>query len=544
MKRCKKTLPDGTIVSNNARPMKWGDTNISISTGLTRQQYIDRKKAELSRIENNAPWEYINKFTRVRSATEALACLASDHFDSEGVVGISDLHHSLTLDIPVEIADEADARRWKIAEGDPFKVLSQFHALSGKKSDDSPSHNWPTEIGSITMGGIWCFFWQDGILAHSRYSSMATIVSAESCHSTTVRLETMKQMSDLTNLKQLVFWSNQVACWICIPEHTSGCGYDWVFESSVCGLLGHMSIYCLHGISEIINGKPQAVPFEISTLTKIFLEDIDPSNYSINLDTWELNCYSGHVLTTPEIHDKYCEIANDRFAAKLEDARIKNQLHKFANPKYVQQIRNEIAKEEKIYVNNPNPYNWRYNLSTDYFHAFDAYIFHLLVSMGMSIHIVNRMENKASIDCIASMGIKFVSKSYEKYISSNKNRSLKKEWNLTSNGHGYKLICAQIGFAQNEAAWAEHAKIEEALDDVDLNAIINGEFANVDMSLFIGTLKLAAQYTAHKFLRRGWSGIVRSTTNDELIAYTKYNWRKGFNILRKFSEESVELVLI
>lgn len=536
-------LPDGDIVTSQATPIKWGNSNIAISTGLTRQQFIDRKQAELTRIASNAPWQYVNKFTRVRNAIEALQMLASDHYDSSCVAGITALHHSLTGEIPVNIADECNATQWDIAEGDPFKVLSNFHAFSGKKSDDSPSQNWPTEVNSITIGGIWGFFWKPGMLAHSRYSCVASIISAESCHSLTVRLETMKQMSDLTNLKQLVFWSNVDACWICIPKHTNGCGYDWVFETSVCGVLGHMSTYCLHGISEIINGEPQAIPFEISKLTEIFLADIDPANYDIDLAVWKLNCHSGYVLTTPEIYDRYVEIANEKFSEKLEQARLKKKLHKFTDDKYVQQIRNEIAKTAKIYVNNTSQYTWRYNLSTDYFHAFDAYIFHLVQILGLTIHVVNRFAPQDSISCIQGMHINFVTKSYEKYIANNHNRSIKKDWNFTSNGHGYKMICAQIGFAQNEAAWKEHHKIDNALENVSVDDIINGEYADIDMSLFIGTLKLAAQYTAHKFLRRGWSGIVRSTTTSQSIQDTKYYWRKGFNILRKFGEEAVKCLI-
>lgn len=532
--------------TGRAQPMTWGDTNVQISTGLTRQQYIERQQQCYDRLEKECKWTQVNKSSRVRNACEALALLASDHFDSPRVIGLSTMHHSLVDKSEITQADEPN--EWGIREGEPFIVMDSSHSRSGYKSDDGNMANWPMVVENVSLGGIWGFFFTDGLLAHSRYSSMATIISGEGCHSSLVKRESRKQMSDLSLLEKLVFWSNIHQCWMCL-RHSNKCCFDWVFESAVSGLMGHSGNHCLHGITQMFEGNPYAIPFNIGLLKKIFLEDIDPSNYNIDYEEWRTNKKSGFVLTTPEIHDYEKNLFYEKYLEKLQEAQSQKKLHLFNNAEYRRKICCEIANSESICVVEHNPYPWRYNLSTDYFHCFCSYNLYQLKVLGLEMHSVNKFSMEDSTTCIKDMGIKFVTKSYEKYLTNNRSANLDKDWNFTSNGHGYKMICSQLGFAQTEAGWVEHKNLETKLSDISVANVIEGDYANVDLSLFLPTLKLAAQYCAHKWLRRAWGGIWSSTTEvgidgslSESVKEIKHNFRKGFNMLITFSQETVCLI--
>ena len=133
--------------------------------------------------------------------------LAKDHFDSRRTITVSNMHHSMINVNDIKIADEDCINTWGIEPGEPFVDLKR-DCRSGYKGDDASMLNWPTSSSSVSLGGIWGFFWRDGLLSHSRYSNISTIISGEGCHSQTVREESLKQMSDLWNLNKLVFWSD------------------------------------------------------------------------------------------------------------------------------------------------------------------------------------------------------------------------------------------------------------------------------------------------------------------------------------------------
>lgn len=410
--------------------------------------------------------------------------------------------------------------------------------------------NWKTDVESISMGGIWLFNYRDGLLAHSRYSNIISLISGEGCHSVTVRAECLKQISDLWFLKRLVFWSNKLQCWIC-QKHISKCCFDWVFECSIMGLMAHGGYHPFHGLTEIFKGETLAVPFNHKYLKYIFEQDMDPRNYNIDYQQWQRDRKSGFVLTTPEIHDHEQAIADEEFGNKLNEIVEKNNLDILTNKKKLQQIRCDIAKQNSICVVNDSPYYWGYNIGTDYFHCFNSYILYQIKTLGIRLNCICKFDRKKSLKCIKDMDISFVTNSYDKYLDGNRNGSLTKDWSFTSNGHGFKLICDNISYAWCEAGWQEYYKIDKQLEDIDIEDIINGNNVNIDMSLLIQTLKLGASYTAHKYLRRAWAGIWSSTTdkcnNNELspqIQAIKDNFRKGFSILLHFVEESVCLIFI
>ena len=530
---------DGRRVSK-----RWGDTDAIVSTGLTRTEYEQCRKEEIDRINQYSPWKQISQTTRVRDAPSALALLAMDHFDSIRVVGTSNMCHSMIDNNDKLIADSRDAMQWDIVEGEPFMEI-QKDCRSGYKGDDADMQNWPTEADSISLCGVWGFFWRAGLLAHSRYSNIVTLISGEGCHSPIVKKEAMKQMTDLCNLKKLVFWSNMAQCWICM-YHRTKCCFDWPFECSVTGLLNHGGIHPFHGLKEIDNGVPLAIPFNYKLMKHIFKCDIDPRNYNINFREWQTSKKSGYVLTTPEIHWYEQQIAKTQWLKCIRDARAKNDLEKFNDIHKCQEMKRAICAQESICVVDVSRYKWRYNLCTDFFHCFNSYMLYHIKTLGMRMHCLCHYDRSESIACIQEMRLPFVTKSYKKYIDNNRGGKIEKDWCFNSNGHGYKLICEFINESWCEAAWIEHDIIEDSLDDYSLEEINTNANVNIDISLFIPTLKYAACYVAHKYLRRAWGGIWSSTTSTsqdgELsneVKEIKHNWRKGFNILMTFVEETV-----
>ena len=78
---------------------------------------------------------------------------------------------------------------------------------------------------------------QTRLLAHSRYSNICTLTNGEGVHSLLVRDAMLKQMSDLSQRENIVFWSKKNGCWICIP-HKHCAGFEWPFECTIGGFLG------------------------------------------------------------------------------------------------------------------------------------------------------------------------------------------------------------------------------------------------------------------------------------------------------------------
>ena len=130
-----------------------------------------------------------------------------------------------------------------------------------------------------------------------------------------------------------------------------------------------------------------------------------------------------------------------------------------------------------------------------------------------------------------------------------------KAWGFNSNGHCLKIICDNLYFAFNELAWIAHSKLEKILQEtgVTVNDIINSDIkdVNLDMSIFIPTLKIASQYVAHKNLRRAFSKFWSSKTEmhdgkhlPPTIKTMKYHLRKGFYNLLHHGPETVSVMSV
>ena len=362
---------EGKIQVSNAKLKKWGNTNAKINVGLTRNELEVWTEKQIDFCRILAEWHNVNKKTRVRRADEAVEMYFYVHFNCRRAWGHSLLHYSQFTSDDITYATIEESNFWGIDIDEPVITIN-MDVLTGYKSDDARFKNWPKVVGSVSVGGVWVFLWKDGKLSHSRFSFVATLISGEGCHSEVVREESLRQMSQLTDLKYIKTWSKEHCCWICVT-HVNDCGFDWPFETAISGLLGHSSDQPFHGITQFIEGEPVAIPLDDKFLDELFIADIPVSNYDIDFNEWTQKKKSGIVLTTPEIYDYFADIAENEFDRKLGAAKTQKAKSKFDDKTYCQRLRCDIAWNESTYVNNKRLFNWQYNVGTDPFHAFGVF---------------------------------------------------------------------------------------------------------------------------------------------------------------------------
>ena len=361
---------NGCLQVARAKRKQWGATKTKMNIGLTRIEFENCKNKLIADCALYAPWSNFAHLSRSRDADAAVDLLAFAHYNSRRFTGYSNYHYTLPKEI--KIADEKNSNEWGIEEGARFKTNND-KCRSGYRGDDSPMANWPKDGESVSVNGISHLNCKDGILAHSRYTNITTLISGLSCHSPEVRKETLFQLNRLYNKKTVVIWDCYDNSWFC-SKHEYKCCMDWPFETTIAGLMGHSGIHRIHGVSQIINGECVAIPFDENLLNKLFEQDISPDNYDIDLQDWRANKKSGFVLTNTDILREHQRIASAEWVNKLKTAHEKGNLKLFDNKEYRQRIRREIARKESIYVVNDELYDWAYNFTTDYFHCFDSYV--------------------------------------------------------------------------------------------------------------------------------------------------------------------------
>ena len=383
----------GQIQVGIAKKRLWGAGNTKMDIGVTRAEFEKEKQRLLAITDKYCPWSNTDYLTRIRDASDSVDFMAESHFNCRRFTGYSDCHFSLiNTDEQMVYSDETDAAKWQIEEEVPFVQLTNPWR-SGYKGDDSPMANWPKDSKSVSVNGIWHFMCKEGILAHSRFTHLATLISGLSCHSDIVRRETLKQLNQLHTKKTVVIWSMIHDCWICMPHIYKSC-YDWPFETCIHGLLGHGGCNPIHGISEIINGQCAAIPYDEEILTQIFKEDISPENYDIDLDRWRRQRKSGVVLTNTAILRNHQQRARRKYTKEIQKSHKNGTLHMFNDKAYRQKIRRKIAKKQSIYVVDDELYEWAYNLTTDFFHCFDAYCHIQLKTLIIETHCCYRWTAK------------------------------------------------------------------------------------------------------------------------------------------------------
>lgn len=528
----------GLACHSKATRLPWGDTNVKINVGLTNKQFKKRKKQETERCANHSSWTKVPESTIVRQASEALTFLISDHWHSKSTFGHSKFNYQSVSVNNLKYATVDDATYWGIDENDPF-----IHVLpllkSGFKADDAPMPNWPTETASKTIGAIFGFFWKNGLLSHSRYSAIVTIISGEGCHSNVVRYEILTQLSDLSKISVIVFWCFNFNCWICI-DHKFLCCFDWPFECSIGGFLGPTSKLPFHGLCQFIDGECLAVNFDESKLKQLFESEIPVSNFDIDFDEWTRESKSGYVLTTTKCIQYQAKRAQKCYINALAKAESDGTIERLCcNGNKLMNLRRKIAHQLCVYTIKNPICEWEYSFITDFFHAFNNYNLYTIKLLGLQTHCIFKNPTNQSKQIFSSIQIPFVLKSFEKYIDSNKSANLDVEWHFTSNGFGYKLICNKINSAINTACWIEHRKLNHYMSINNVNSWSD----IIDMSRLIPTMKFAASYVAHKYLRRGWSILWSSTLKPNSMQQMKFWWRKGFYILLNFIPEVVCLFM-
>ena len=562
---------EGRIHVNRARKQKWGDTKTAIDIGLTRTIFEDAKRSILDEVQSWAPWFDTDYLTIVRRADVGVDVLATKHFNCRRWHGWSDCHYS-TISSEPQITDNNSANKWDLDVGEPF-IPRDDNWQTGYRGDDSPMGNWPKNTKSVSVNGIHHGMAKDGILAHSRYTNLTTLISGLGCHSDHVRQETVYQMHQLYAKRSVVIWSFEHCCWICMPHEYKVC-CDWPFETAIAGLMGHSGCNPIHGISQIVKGECVAIPYDESVLRDIFKQDISPQNYDIDYDQWRRERKTGVVLTNTAILREHQKIAKTKYLEILEKAYQNGTQAKFEKKEYRQKVRRRIAKEESIYVVDDSIYSWAYNLTTDFFHCFDCYVNIQLKTLIVETHccycwssqqvqgIVQAMSLVVGVYipllCIcwfvvACVDIPFVNQSISKQLNKNKSGNINVPFHFTSNGAGYKKICSRLNFAFNEASWIAHEDLVNKLSDLAIEDIIDTPLSqlNIDMSLLVPTMKLAIKYSAHKWMRRGWAGFWASKYTKtpygvvprELVD-AKHYWRKGFNMLQCCAPEMVSFVLV
>lgn len=147
--------------------------------------------------------------------------------------------------------------------------------------------------------------------------------------------------------------------------------------------------------------------------------------------------------------------------------------------------------------------------------------------------------------------IPFVIKAVQKYLDNNKTANIKKHFDFTSNGYGYKRICQRLNIAWCDAAWIAHKYLVTNLQNLTIDEIIDTPASEIqiDMKFLVPTMKLMVKYTAHKYLRRAWRYFWCSNMTVEYEGVLpraaercKYYWRKGFNMLQSVAPEMVSAV--
>ena len=386
-----------------AKPILLGDKGPPLDLGLTRERIEARRKIENDRVESISPLHDNLQLTCWRCPVSGLYLLISDHLNNRRCQGYSNYHWS-NIDVQaIKRASPLLASYWGIKVGDLYFKFEQG-LLVGFKGDDSPMTRWPKECQSITICLLFAFLWKNGRLAHSKYSSIMTLCSGLGCHSHIVRERILWQLQQLSNCKQLSVWCTKYSCWALIQIDFAFCS-DWPFESAIGGLLGHGSKCLLHGITHWNNGKPCSIHFTDEVATNMLLYDMPVQNYDVNFEQWHTQQKSGYTLTNNStfqyMHDNIFEPA---FRNMRQEAACKNKLHLWTH-KYDSKKRASIANKLGIYVNNLKLYDWLYRFKTEWFHAFDNYMNHLVCSLLYDSHCLYKWNNADSRNMISQMSL-------------------------------------------------------------------------------------------------------------------------------------------
>ena len=384
---------DGFVTVGRAIARQWGNTGCKMNGGITRTEYEKRVRKALRKVAQIAQWKTLVEGSRVRNAADGVRLLAQYTFNSRRTSGHSEYNYNSVDTSKIEYASQDKAKEWGMNEDDPFIHFKDWH--TGYGGDDAAMSKWPKEALTISVNGVKGLIYKNGWLAHSRYAHVATLVSSQGCHSTLVRNQTLKQLSQLSKLKKFKIPCETHQCWILMKHDYESC-FDWVYEEAICGYFGHSSTTPLHGITEFIDGQPASVKFDHKVFDHLLLNPISPVNYNIDFDEWQSQHKYGYVLTNTRIYKEMCRIAHYAFVEEYQAIRNKGNEYKFNDAKFVKDLRRDIASKNAIYCVNDEMFEWEYNQSTDLFHAFNKYCFNHVKTLGIESHCSSKYEFKDS----------------------------------------------------------------------------------------------------------------------------------------------------
>ena len=395
---------DGKYHLSRSTKRTWGDSrnSISMDTGPTYETITDIKKDEIKRCNDIAPWHEPYWHTNYRNALEALILLLQDHLDCECVSGYSNYHYKLINDNDIEQATIDDdgndiCEEWNIDEGERYYIWPKTMVI-GLKGDDSKMPKWPLAYNNVAFVFLFAYFWNCG-LAHCKYSSICTLISGLSSKSKRVQRLIQNQCADLFDTNKIAVYSHKKKCYCCYNLKFYWCS-DWIFECSVFGLSGPTSTHFLHGLTKFENGKPKCIPNTLDNLWDAYTNGIEVENYHIDFDECRRSKFDGYCLTNNDIIQYYWV---KKFQPDIKKRKRHMKIENWNNPEKQVQKRRQVANAKHVPILY-NPSNWRYNMLTDCFHAFDTYVLHLFKYMVFLCHSSFDWTKSETMTVVDSLG--------------------------------------------------------------------------------------------------------------------------------------------
>ena len=368
---------NGEMCVTKSTRKKWGNTNVLMSTGITKYMLEKRTKEILARVDAYCPMRNVSTTTRVRNVGLAFELLMTDHFNCSRATGKSECHFSMLNPLHVKEVTFEESEEWDIEEGARFidcqKNGDTLNCRSAFKADDSPFQNFPKDTNSVTVGGAWHFCWTKG-LTHSKYSNIITLVSGEGGHSDLVRYQALKQVSDMSKKKKFAIWCHIYECFVGIHNKFYAC-LDWCAESAIFGFFGATATFAVHGITGFIEGNPYAIDCRnLAVIRRIFETDIDPLNYDFDFEKWRTEERSGFVLTNTEILKHFQQLFEEGMN----------------NPDNNNVDKNQVAKNQCVWMKDYALFEWSYCMRTEIFHSFHALMHYTVILFVYDEYCVSR----------------------------------------------------------------------------------------------------------------------------------------------------------
>ena len=485
------------------------DRGVIIDGGITRNEFETRTQQEMNRVETIAPWHKPSKYLKYRNGIEALYLGLSDSINGKYTGGHNIYHADSAQNLPIRTADAQAVAKWDIAQGEPF--VEQVELCTGLGGDDGECSNWPIRYKNICIVILRIHQYKKH-LTHSLYGSILLLLCSKSSKHLPARYHILKICEQLSNLKHLTVWNIKLSAWSCLPHSFLGC-HDWVFECCIYGFLSHASNTFLHCVMLIVCGKPKPLDIKKHKLYEWFLTGIDRNNYNIDLAEWRRGKKTGIVLTTTELVRYQWEEKLRPALIEFQETEDRNgNLHKWEDDEYSQTKMSDLAKSIGTNLNKNPLTNWDYNIYMDSMHAFHTYCER---QTETTIYTVIQIcgNKKLAKECVGKAGLEWLNHDFSKYIKKVSVKRVNHKWSFNATGPRYRELNDRLYYILLATGWIEYHKIENALSNVNIDSLRNGNLSNiaVNWDLFLPTLKLAVKYVTRKHMRRAYAAMLKQS---------------------------------